>query len=82
MRVLVAGDRGCIGTVLVPFLGAAGHHVDGLNLGLDEGCDLGPNHKASACGYRVTSETSGSASWSAMKRWPAWRRCRMTRSVT
>ena len=42
MRVLVAGDRGYIGTVLVPFLRAAGHEVDGLDLGLYEGCDLGP----------------------------------------
>ena len=30
MRVLVAGDRGYIGAVLVPFLRAAGHEVDGL----------------------------------------------------
>ncbi|HEV3381264.1 MAG TPA: SDR family oxidoreductase [Trebonia sp.] len=42
MRVLVAGDRGYIGSVLVPFLRAAGHEVDGLDLGLYEGCDLGP----------------------------------------
>jgi nucleoside-diphosphate-sugar epimerase len=42
MRVLVAGDRGYIGSVLVPFLHAAGHDVDGLDLGLYEGCDLGP----------------------------------------
>jgi nucleoside-diphosphate-sugar epimerase len=42
MRVLVAGDRGYIGAVLVPFLRAAGHEVDGLDLGLYEGCDLGP----------------------------------------
>ena len=42
MRVLVSGDRGYIGTVLVPFLRAAGHEVDGLDLGLYEGCDLGP----------------------------------------
>jgi nucleoside-diphosphate-sugar epimerase len=42
MRVLVAGDRGYIGTVLVPFLRAAGHDVHGLDLGLYEGCDLGP----------------------------------------
>src|SRR5690348_7484915 len=41
MRVLVAGDRGYIGAVLVPFLRAAGHQVDGLDLGLYEGCDLG-----------------------------------------
>jgi nucleoside-diphosphate-sugar epimerase len=41
MRVLVAGDRGYIGAILVPFLRAAGHQVDGLDLGLYEGCDLG-----------------------------------------
>jgi nucleoside-diphosphate-sugar epimerase len=42
MRILVAGDRGYIGAVLVPFLRAAGHEVDGLDLGLYEGCDLSP----------------------------------------
>ena len=42
MRVLVAGDRGYIGSVLVPFLRAAGHVVDGLDLDLYQGCDLGP----------------------------------------
>ena len=42
MRVLVAGGRGYIGAVLVPFLRAAGHQVDGLDLGLYEGCDFGP----------------------------------------
>jgi nucleoside-diphosphate-sugar epimerase len=41
MRVLVAGDGGYIGAVLVPFFQAAGHQVDGLDLGLYEGCDLG-----------------------------------------
>jgi nucleoside-diphosphate-sugar epimerase len=42
MKVLVTGDRGYIGTVLVPFLREAGHVVDGLDLDLYEGCDLGP----------------------------------------
>ena len=42
MRVLVAGDRGYIGAVLVPYLRAGGHTVEGLDLGLYEGCDLGP----------------------------------------
>ena len=42
MRVLVAGDRGYIGTVMVPFLRAAGHTVEGLDLDLYEGCDMGP----------------------------------------
>ena len=40
MRILVAGDRGYIGAVLAPFFRAAGHEVDGLDLGLYEGCDL------------------------------------------
>lgn len=47
MRVIVAGDRGYIGSVLVPFLREAGHQVDGLDLGLYEGCDLGPAPEAS-----------------------------------
>ena len=42
MRVLVAGDGGYIGAVLVPFFQSAGHEVDGLDLGLYTGCDLGP----------------------------------------
>jgi nucleoside-diphosphate-sugar epimerase len=42
MRVLVAGDRGYIGAVLVPFLRTAGHEADGFDIGLYEGCDLGP----------------------------------------
>jgi nucleoside-diphosphate-sugar epimerase len=41
MKVLVSGDRGYIGAVLVPFLRAAGHQVDGLDVGLYEGCDFG-----------------------------------------
>ena len=47
MRVIVAGDRGYVGSVLVPFLRQAGHQVDGLDLGLYEGCDLGPAPEAS-----------------------------------
>ena len=42
MRILVAGDGGYIGAVLVPFFQSAGHEVDGLDLGLYIGCDLGP----------------------------------------
>jgi len=40
MRILVAGDRGYIGAVLVPFLRAEGHEVEGLDAGLYEGCDF------------------------------------------
>jgi nucleoside-diphosphate-sugar epimerase len=41
MRVLVSGDRGYIGAVLVPVLMAAGHEVEGLDAGWYEGCDFG-----------------------------------------
>ena len=41
MRVLVAGDQGYIGAVMVPVLREAGHQVDGLDVGLYEGCDFG-----------------------------------------
>ena len=41
MRVLVAGDRGYIGTVLVPMLISARHDVVGLDAGWYDGCDFG-----------------------------------------
>ena len=37
MQILVTGDRGYIGSVLVPFLRETEHVVDGLDLGLYEG---------------------------------------------
>jgi nucleoside-diphosphate-sugar epimerase len=48
VRVLIAGDGGYIGTVLTPFLRAAGHQATGLDLGLYDGCDLGPGAGAAA----------------------------------
>ena len=42
MRVLVAGDRGYLGAVLVPFLERHGHTVVGLDAGWYDGCDFGP----------------------------------------
>jgi nucleoside-diphosphate-sugar epimerase len=42
MRILVAGDRGYIGAVLVPFLQRHGHDVVGLDAEWYEGCDFGP----------------------------------------
>jgi nucleoside-diphosphate-sugar epimerase len=41
MRVLVTGDRGYIGAVLVPFFLQAGHEVEGLDAGWYDGCDFG-----------------------------------------
>ncbi|HEU5035693.1 MAG TPA: SDR family oxidoreductase [Nocardioides sp.] len=41
-RVLVTGDHGYVGSVLVPLLRAAGHDVTGLDAGWYDGCDLGP----------------------------------------
>lgn len=42
MRVLVAGDRGYIGSVVVPQLRNEGHSVVGLDAGWYDGCDFGP----------------------------------------
>ena len=41
MRVLVDGDRGYIGAVLVPLVQAAGHEVVGLDVGWYDGGDFG-----------------------------------------
>jgi nucleoside-diphosphate-sugar epimerase len=42
MKVLVAGDRGYIGTVMVPLLLEAGHDPTGLDAGWYDGCDFTP----------------------------------------
>lgn len=42
MKVLVDGDRGYIGSVLVPLLMEAGHEVVGLDTGWYDGCDFMP----------------------------------------
>ncbi len=57
MRVLVAGDRGYIGTVLTPMLLASGHEVVGLDAGWYDGCDFGaqPGVTSRAPATSVTS---------------------------
>ena len=57
MRVLVTGDRGYIGAVMVPFLRDSGHQVDGLDTGLYEGCDLLGVRIRSGTGSRGTCGT-------------------------
>jgi nucleoside-diphosphate-sugar epimerase len=42
MRILVAGDRGYIGAVMVPVLQEAGHDPVGLDAGWYDGCDFTP----------------------------------------
>ncbi len=42
MKVLVTGHQGYLGTVMVPVLQAAGHHVTGLDCGFFADCVLGP----------------------------------------
>ena len=41
MKVLVDGDRGYVGAVLVPLFQQAGHEVVGLDAGWYDGCDFG-----------------------------------------
>jgi nucleoside-diphosphate-sugar epimerase len=43
MRVLVTGNDGYVGSVLAPFLRAAGHQVVGMDACLFEGCSFGPD---------------------------------------
>jgi len=45
MKVLVTGHHGYIGSVLAPFLAAAGHDVTGLDTGFYRGCDFGSDPK-------------------------------------
>lgn len=49
MKVLVTGHHGYIGSVLVPQLTAAGHHVVGLDTMYFAGCDFGPDAPAVPC---------------------------------
>ena len=46
MRVLVTGDRGYIGAVLVPWFIKHGHDVVGLDAGWYDGCDFGAGPSA------------------------------------
>ena len=48
MRVLVDGDRGYMGAVLVPLLQQAGHEVVGLDAGWYDGCDFGRRRAATS----------------------------------
>ena len=82
MRVLVAGDGGYIGAVLVPFFQRAGHEVDGLDLGLYEGCDLGPAQPGGRSQGSADMRDVTAASWPATTRWCAWPRCPTIRSAT
>jgi nucleoside-diphosphate-sugar epimerase len=43
MRVLITGHNGYIGSVLAPFMAAAGHDVVGLDTYLFEDCTFGPD---------------------------------------
>jgi nucleoside-diphosphate-sugar epimerase len=46
MRVLITGHNGYIGSVLAPFMAAAGHDVVGLDTYLFEDCTFGPDGEA------------------------------------
>ena len=59
MQILVTGDRGYIGSVLVPFSRETGHVVDGLDLDLHEGRDLGPGPDDAGLRRAQDKSTSG-----------------------
>ena len=46
MKVLVTGDRGYLGAVMVPFLVQAGHTPVGLDVGWYDGCNFGTPYDA------------------------------------
>jgi nucleoside-diphosphate-sugar epimerase len=58
-RVLVTGDRGYIGAVLVPFFRNQGHRVAGFDAGWYEGCDFGPMEGASEAPRDIRDATPG-----------------------
>src|SRR5262249_33942310 len=53
MNVLVTGHDGYIGTVMVPLLRSAGHHVVGLDSYLFDGCAFGPQADGPAHALRM-----------------------------
>jgi nucleoside-diphosphate-sugar epimerase len=55
MKVLVTGNNGYIGAVLVPLLQRAGHEVVGLDVDLFEGCGLGAGMNVSSI-YKDTRD--------------------------
>ena len=78
MRILVAGDRGYIGAVMVPFLVGAGHQVDGLDVGWYEGCDLGPSPEAVGDRLPLDMREVRHGTSPATTRWSAWQPSRTT----
>ena len=76
MRVLVDGDRGYIGAVLVPLLLEAGHDVEGLDAGWYDGCDFGPQPD----GYERRRGDIRTCATARSARCPAWRIARRSAS--
>ena len=81
MKVLVNGDRGYMGAVLVPVLREAGHEVVGLDAGWYDGCDFGPA-RATTSRAPATSATRSPRTSRASTRWCTSRRSPTTRSAT
>ena len=81
MKVLVTGDRGYIGAVLVPLFREAGHEVVGLDIGWYDGCDFGP-YTLDYESRPVTSATSEPRTSPASTRSSTWPRSPTTRSAT
>ena len=68
MRVLLTGNEGYIGTILVPWLWARGHEVVGLDSGLFRECTLRAAIRAGADASARTSATSRRAISTASRR--------------
>ena len=81
MNVLVTGSAGYIGSVLCPYLVAAGHDVVGLDTGYYDGCDFGP-HDGEGRRSTSMSATFGPSTSSGSMRSSTWPHSRTTRSAT
>ena len=82
MRVLVAGSRGYIGTVLVPAFRRAGHEVSAWTLVSYEGCDLGAGPEPFTGRRTDIRDVTAGRPGGASTRWSTSPRSRTTRWVT
>ena len=68
MKVLVAGDRGYIGAILVPFLQGPGTRSTDSTSACMRDVTSVPGQRVSARGQHATSGTPRRATWLAMTR--------------
>ena len=81
MKILLTGSRGYIGTVMGPFLQAAGHEVVGLDTDLYRRSTFGSWKETVPTMVKDIREVAGRPTSRASTRWSTWRRSPTTRSA-